>query len=56
MSRVSRLLEQAARTMAFSREEAEAFLRGAGRENVHVPTADQLGAGWRDALDRQAAG
>lgn len=33
--------EKAARSLAYTREEAEAFLRASGRENAQVPTADE---------------
>lgn len=51
----ARAAEQAARPAAFTPEEAEAFLAACGLEGVRLPIAEELGKGWRDALDQKAA-
>lgn len=43
--------EKAARSSAYTPEEAEAFLRESGKENPQVPTPDQLAVFWRRTFD-----
>jgi hypothetical protein len=48
--------EKAARSMAYTPEEAEAFLHKECRENARVPTPDELAASWRRSFEERVAG
>jgi hypothetical protein len=47
--------EEAARLVAFTTEEAEAFLRGSGHDDLRLPTGEELGSQWRRDLDHLTA-